>query len=379
VPPARAFNATQGQGSPIIIDSTTSKAYYYNAASGVMLLTANSTGITSFNARIGAVTLTSADVTTALGYIPVSTPAGSTTQVQFNDAGSFAGNSGFTYDKATNTLTVGNITGSGAAVAGIAPSLTIKPRSPIVTEVGGDLVLTTPNAVKANTSSGALTLTTGSGSGTERGGIVQLYAGAGSTGGLGAFLSATGGDVLSGGTFTMNGGVNAAGSTGATALMTGALSNNNGGYCLFGGGNSANVSGLSRGGDCDFFCGAGDTPFLSGVINFKDSLINPVISVSDYNSSSTLAFFAGVLRTQRPAYVKTYSTASRTIPNATFTNLATTASTNVAPYGFTTAAQADAIATKVNQLAADVIALKKIIVSLVDDSSATLGFGLNAT
>lgn len=35
------------------------------------------------------------------------TPGGSTTQVQFNDAGSFGGDAGLTYDKTTDTLTIG--------------------------------------------------------------------------------------------------------------------------------------------------------------------------------------------------------------------------------------------------------------------------------
>jgi hypothetical protein len=37
------------------------------------------------------------------------TPGGSNTQVQFNDAGSFGGNAQFTYNKTTNSLTVGNV------------------------------------------------------------------------------------------------------------------------------------------------------------------------------------------------------------------------------------------------------------------------------
>jgi hypothetical protein len=37
------------------------------------------------------------------------TPGGANTQVQFNDAGAFGGNAGFTYNKITNTLTTGNI------------------------------------------------------------------------------------------------------------------------------------------------------------------------------------------------------------------------------------------------------------------------------
>ena len=43
------------------------------------------------------------------------TPGGSNTQVQFNDSGSFAGDSGFTYNKTTDTLTVGSVTTTGAS------------------------------------------------------------------------------------------------------------------------------------------------------------------------------------------------------------------------------------------------------------------------
>ena len=43
------------------------------------------------------------------------TPGGSDTQVQFNDSGSFAGDSGFTYNKTTDTLTVGSVTTTGAS------------------------------------------------------------------------------------------------------------------------------------------------------------------------------------------------------------------------------------------------------------------------
>jgi hypothetical protein len=50
------------------------------------------------------------------------TPGGSNTYVQFNDAGTFGGNSGFTFNKYSNTLTVGNITtgtGSGGNISGV--------------------------------------------------------------------------------------------------------------------------------------------------------------------------------------------------------------------------------------------------------------------
>jgi len=51
------------------------------------------------------------------------TPGGSTTQVQFNDAGSFGGDADFTWDKTTNTLTIAGINfgrGGGAVSANTA-------------------------------------------------------------------------------------------------------------------------------------------------------------------------------------------------------------------------------------------------------------------
>lgn len=47
-------------------------------------------------------------------------PGGSTTQVQYNSSGSFAGNSGFTYNATTNSLTIG-----GATLTTSAPALNI--------------------------------------------------------------------------------------------------------------------------------------------------------------------------------------------------------------------------------------------------------------
>lgn len=69
------------------------------------------------------------------------------------------------------------------------------------------------------------------------------------------------------------------------------------------------------------------------------------------------------------AYTKTYSTAARTIPVATVAPVVTTGSTSTTPFGYTQA-QADAIPVAVNALAADVLALKKLIVALVVDLEA---------
>jgi hypothetical protein len=132
------------------------------------------------------------------------------------------------------------------------------------------------------------------------------------------------------------------------------------------------------GGDFQFIALGG--PLGNGQMYFDTDFGGTVIQLTATTGGDPqLGFYGTVPVSQAAAYTKTYSTASRTIPNATFTNLATTAATNVAPYGFTTQAQADAIATKVNALAADVLILKQLIVSLVNDSSKTLGVGLNNT
>lgn len=52
-------------------------------------------------------------ITTGGGGGGGGSPGGSTTQVQFNDAGSFNGDAGFTYNKTTDVLTVGGLLGSG--------------------------------------------------------------------------------------------------------------------------------------------------------------------------------------------------------------------------------------------------------------------------
>lgn len=68
------------------------------------------------------------------------------------------------------------------------------------------------------------------------------------------------------------------------------------------------------------------------------------------------------------AYTQTYSTAARTVPNATVTTVATDAAA-LTSYGFTEA-QANAIPVAINALAADVLALKKVVTALIDDLQA---------
>lgn len=49
---------------------------------------------------------------------PVTSPAGSNTQVQFNNAGAFGGDAGFTYNSATDTATIGTIAATSGTIGG---------------------------------------------------------------------------------------------------------------------------------------------------------------------------------------------------------------------------------------------------------------------
>ena len=74
--------------------------------------------------------------------VPAETsPAGSTTQVQFNDGGAFGGDAGFTYDKTTGTATLGNLALTNA----------LPPAS------GGWGVAMTPQTISSGTTFNALT------------------------------------------------------------------------------------------------------------------------------------------------------------------------------------------------------------------------------
>ena len=430
-------------------------------------------------------------------------PAGSNTQVQFNNGGSFGASANFTYTSGTNTLTTGNITGSAlgmtiqplAPTSGSAGALTVQTRAGVATNgaggalnltagagvgsgVGGALNLTAGNAVSgvagamtfnAGDSSfstgGALTFNAGDSASAANGGAITFNAGAGYAGGsmtftagaatgaasgavggsisfaagnsssaadagdltfvagssgagsfsgfrggnlsfsagssdfgpAGSFYCATSFGLTDSGPVTFETGFASGGTSGSINFITGA-----GGFSTAGDAGNLVYTGGTAGNDGDDFSGTGGGLVFTGGFGYGSAGIggsftftagggnatNGSISLATLNGTSIqladngarqLGFFGTTPVAQAAAYTKTYATASRVIPVATFTNLVTTAATNVAPYGFTTAAQADAIATKVNALAADVLILKQLIVSLVNDSSTTLGVGLNAT
>jgi hypothetical protein len=98
------------------------------------------------------------------------TPAGADTQVQFNNSGVFGAEADFAYVAATNTLTVGNITGTNA-----------------------DFSLVTPAQTTTNANGYKINVNTGAGNGTGSGGDLTLAAGDGGTGGDGGNVSISAG------------------------------------------------------------------------------------------------------------------------------------------------------------------------------------------
>lgn len=88
----------------------------------------------------------------------------------------------------------------------------------------------------------------------------------------------------------------------------------------------------------------------------------------DLNHDGVNAGVYGVPPVPRPAaYTQTYATADKVHANPTQTAVAATAATNVTPFGFTTAAQADDIRAQVNNARLDILDLKQLVNALIDD------------
>jgi hypothetical protein len=347
--------------------ATSTGVYTPSAFTSLPLFTSTSPGLAPASGG-GTVNFLRADGTYA------SPVAGSPTQVQYNSSGTFAASPLFTYTASTNVLGVGNITGTALAMQ-------IQPKAPTVLENAGSVSVTARTAALANGNGGGVAISTGNGLGTGTGGPLTLSAGNGPGGGAG-------------GDFTMTAGASTNGTGGAFNVFGGNGSTQGGGVIMFAG--PASGAG-GTGGAVTFAAGAGGTGGTGGTIQFStgfapsgtsgvfqvlvDDGLSPAFTADDdgLGGGARIAFYSATPKTQAAAYTQTYTTAARTVPNATFTNLATTAAVNVSPWGFATQAQADAIATKVNALGADVLLLKQLINSLINDCSATLGVGLNAT
>ena len=194
----------------------------------------------------------------------ITTPAGSTTQVQFNNAGVFGASSNFTYNTGTNTVSFGNITGSALA-------MTIQPKAPTGVEVAGALVLAARNAVPGGTG-GLISLTSGDGNSAGYGGAMTFTAGTGYAGGsmtftAGAATGAAAGAV--GGSMSFTAG-NSSSAANAGDLTFIAGSSGAGSFSGFRGGNLTFSSGSSDLGPAgSFTCATGIGATDSGSVTFE--------------------------------------------------------------------------------------------------------------
>ncbi len=101
-----------------------------------------------------------------------------------------------------------------------------------------------------------------------------------------------------------------------------------------------------------------------------DTAARECIAFGADGSNPTVGLY-GVAPVARPAaYTQTYATATRTHSNAAQTAVATTGATNVTPYGYTTAAQADDIVTQLNAARTDILNLKQVLNQVIDDLQA---------
>jgi hypothetical protein len=96
-------------------------------------------------------------------YVFTTNAAGSNTQVQFNDNNAFAGSTAFTFDKASNTLTVGSIATTGAGTGNISGANYVIANyfsgngSLLTSLTGANVTGYVPNATAANTAISATT------------------------------------------------------------------------------------------------------------------------------------------------------------------------------------------------------------------------------
>jgi hypothetical protein len=188
---------------------------------------------------------------------PATAPASPTTSVQFNNAGVFGGSANFTYSgTGSNTLTIGP--------AGNNVNSTITTVAPTGSTATGILRLLGTNASATNGFGGGITLTTGNGTGTQRGGNFILTSGTGGVSGNGGNITMTSGTGRIGGNFTMESGFGS-NTIGGSFTMSGGQGNTTGGTFRLEGGD-----GQDNGGAVDIFSGStfagasGDVTIRSG-------------------------------------------------------------------------------------------------------------------
>jgi hypothetical protein len=253
-------------------------------------------------------------------------PAGSDTQIQYNNAGAFGANANFFYTSGTNTLTLGAITSpsGGLTLTPFAPAAGTAPAALVLlgaasqdANAGGQVQITAGAALTPSTGvGGSIVMKGGNTSGTANGGAFNLTGGDGAVGGgfiltsgrglagnSGNFTIGSGGGGLGSGSFsfgTATGGSGNSGnqsfSTGSSAALTGttgSLTFTTGAQTNGGTSGSFTVnlgaSATGTGGSIILRPGSGAT---KGNIRLRSSLTTDVVQITDNGTANLLGFFA---------------------------------------------------------------------------------------
>ena len=230
-------------------------------------------GITSITSTDGSVNITVAGSVVNLAV----TPAGTNTQVQYNNSGSLGANANFTYDSGTNTLTTGNITGS-------ALPMTIQPRAPTALENAGTLTLRGRDATAATRSGGSIVLTAGDSLTTGTPG--EIFMTAGDAAGVAGGFTMAAGNGNAGGSFQLTSGSGGA-EGGALFSMDGGINGVAGGSFAMGAGYGGNAAG----GSFLMYLAGGITD--DGYMEWQDSLGTPFMrfQTAAPGGAKQMAFF----------------------------------------------------------------------------------------
>jgi hypothetical protein len=167
---------TNAAGTVKLISGTAGQTGKIELTADLNTLTYNSSGQILLNGSAGTSgqVLTSAGSGAAYWSTVAATPGGSNTEVQFNDSGSFGGDSDFTYDKTNNVFTAGGVK--------IGPDYS----EPYViqTTAAGNLLVYIPD----NTTGAGGQMSFFSGSGTTGGGQLSFTTGSSTVSGTGGNL-----------------------------------------------------------------------------------------------------------------------------------------------------------------------------------------------
>jgi hypothetical protein len=225
---------------------------------------------------------------------PATAPAGSTTQIQYNNAGVFGATAGFSYDTSTSTFNI----------APASTSVIIEPVAPTGSQTSTSISIRTKNASATNGAGGSIFVSTGAGLGTGSSGSLSVSTAA-STNAAGPISFSTGNGTVSAGdmSFTCGNGTGAnsnggnfiaAAGNGKGTFDGGSFQMSAGGVVGAGfGGSFSLVAGtclLGTGGDIFINSGGGATD--GGVYIGTDSHIDCLTILQDVSNNSQMGFFS---------------------------------------------------------------------------------------